>query len=25
MMITGVIEAFAISRCYRFHWPSFSL
>ena len=25
MMITGVIETFAIYRWYRFHWPWFSL
>jgi len=25
MMITGVIETFAICRLYRFHWPWFSL
>jgi len=25
MMITGVIETFAICRWYRFHWPWFSL
>jgi len=25
MMITGVPEAFAICRLYRFHWPWFSL
>jgi len=25
MMITGVIETFAICRWYRFHWPWFSI
>jgi len=25
MMMTGVIETFAICRGYRFHWPWFSL
>jgi len=25
MMITGVIETFAICRWYRFHWPWSSL
>ena len=25
MMITGVIETFAICCLYRFHWPCFSL
>jgi len=25
MVITGVIEKFAICRWYRFHWPWFSL
>jgi len=25
MMITGVIETFAICRLYRFHWPWYSL
>jgi len=25
MMITRVIETFAICRWYRFHWPWFSL
>jgi len=25
MMITGVIETFAICRLYRFLWPWFSL
>jgi len=25
MMITGVIETFAICRWYRFHWPWFTL
>jgi len=25
MMITGVIQTFAICRLYRFHWPWFSL